>query len=234
MGQEHPLGTQGLPRQKEETSPQGTQEHPLGTQEHPLGTQEHPLGTQGLPQRKEETSLQGTQEHPRQKEETSPQGNQEHPRQREETSPQGTQEHPLGFQEHPLGTQGLPQQKEETSPQGTQDYPRQKEETSTQMKHLQQEEPPLLSENLLIGNRQLLQITQQHGRLQLPQIQQRFLPANVLMRVAALSTMVGANVLTSRRTSTGGGSPQSLTSQQGMFQASVAMQELPSKSVASA
>merc|ERR1712037_905537 len=146
MGQEHPLGTQGLPRQKEETSPQGTQEHPLGTQEHPLGTQEHPLGTQGLPQQKEETSLQGTQEHPRQK-----------------------------------------------------------EETSTQMKHLQQEEPPLLSENLLIGNRQLLQITQQHGRLQLPQIQQRFLPANVLMRVAALSTMVGANVLTSRRTSTGGG-----------------------------
>merc|ERR1712200_102830 len=105
-------------------------------------------------------------------EETSPQGTQEHPRQKEETSPQGTQE-------HPLGTQGLPQQKEETSPQGTQEHPRQKEETSPQMKHLQQEEPPLLSENQLIGNRQLLQITQQHGRLQLPQIQQRFLPANV-------------------------------------------------------
>merc|ERR1712088_151271 len=175
------------------------------------------------------TSPQGTQEHPRQKEETSPQGTQEHPRQKEETSPQGTQEHPLGTQEHPRqkeetspqGNQEHPRQREETSPQGTQEHPRQKEETSPQMKHLQQEEPPLLSENQLIGNRQLLQITQQHGRLQLPQIQQRFLPANVLMRVAALSTMVGANVLTSPRTSTGGGSPQSLTSQQGMFQASV-------------
>merc|ERR1712037_485300 len=125
---------------------------------------------------------------------------------------------PLGTQDYPLGTQGLPQQKEETSQQGTQEHPRQKEETSPQMKHIQQEEPPLLSENQPIGNRQM------------PQIQQRFLPANVLMRVAALSTMVGANVLTSRRTSTGGGSPQSLTSQQVMFQESVAMQELPSKS----
>merc|ERR1712010_302002 len=134
----------------------------------------------------------------------------------------------------PQGTQEHPRQKEETSPQGTQEHPRQKEEILPQMKHIQQEEPPLLSGNQPIGNRQLLQITQQHGRLQLPQIQQRFLPANVLMRVAALSTMVGANVLTSPRTSTGGGSPQSLTSQQGMFQASVAMQELPSKSAASA
>merc|ERR1712200_313313 len=179
-----------------------------------MGEETSPQGTQEHPRQKEETSPQGTQEHPlgtqglpQQKEETSPQGTQGLPRQKEETSPQGTQEHPLGTQEHPLGTQGL----------------------SPQMKHLQQEEPPLLSENQLIGNRQLLQITQQHGRLQLPQIQQRFLPANVLMRVAALSTMVGANVLTSRRMSTGGDSPQSLTSQQGMFQASVAMQELPSK-----
>merc|ERR1712088_940604 len=113
------------------------------------------------------TSPQGTQEHPRQKEETSPQEDQEHPRQKEETSPQGTQEHPLGTQEHP-------RQKEETSPQGTQEHPRQKEETSPQMKHIQ-EEPPLLSENQPIGNRQM------------PQIQQRFLLANVLMRVAALS-----------------------------------------------
>merc|ERR1712037_107894 len=122
---------------------------------------------------------------------TSPQEDQEHPRQKEETSPQGTQEHP--------------RQKEETSPQGTQEHPRQKEETSPHMEHLQQEAHPLLSENQPIGNQQLLLITQQHGRLQLPQIQQRFLPANVLMRVAALSTMVGANVLTSPRTSTGGG-----------------------------
>merc|ERR1711971_389242 len=44
----------------------------------------------------------------------------------------------------------------------------------------------------------------QQDRAQLRQIPQHFHPANVWTRVAALSTMVGANALTSRRTSTVG------------------------------
>merc|ERR1711971_264783 len=62
----------------------------------------------------------------------------------------------------------------------------------------QQEEIQLLS-----GNPQLVEIPQ-HGRAQRRQIPQHFLPANVWTRVAALSTTVGANALTSQRTSTGG------------------------------
>merc|ERR1712192_134159 len=80
-----------------------------------------------------------------------------------------------------------------------------------------------LEENqLLAGNQQLVETSQleenqrlagspqqvknsQQGRAQLRQIPQHFHPVNVWTRVAALSTTVGANVLISRRTSTGGG-----------------------------
>merc|ERR1712037_245252 len=113
------------------------------------------------------------------------------------------QEHPP---DHPL--EHLPQ---ETSPQ---EGPPVQEETSPQ-EHPQetsQQEHPLQGETSLlvelprqkeivqtVGNQQLLQITQQHGRAQPRQIQQRFLPANASTRVAVLSTTVGANVLTSLR-----------------------------------
>merc|ERR1711936_1561720 len=69
----------------------------------------------------------------------------------------------------------------------------------------QQEETSRLEEiPQLAGSPQLAEIPQ-HGRAQLRQIQQHSLPANASTRVAALSTTVGANALTSRRTSTGGG-----------------------------
>merc|ERR1712222_246434 len=71
-------------------------------------------------------------------------------------------------------------------------------EISQQEEISQLEEVPRLS-----GNPQLAEIPQQ-GRAQLRQIQQHSLPANASTRVAALSTTVGANALTSRRTSTGG------------------------------
>merc|ERR1712037_879276 len=119
--------------------------------------------------------------------------------QQEETSQQEhPPEHPL---EHPL---------QETSPQEHQQL-----EEPSQQEHPQetsQQEHPLQGETSLlvelprqmeiiqtVGNRQLLQITQQHGRAQPRQIQQRFLPANASTRVAVLSTTVGANVSTSLR-----------------------------------
>merc|ERR1712181_53392 len=55
----------------------------------------------------------------------------------------------------------------------------------------------------LAGSQQPVEIPQQ-GKAQQRQTPQHFQPANVWTRVAALSTTVGANVLTSRRTSTGG------------------------------
>merc|ERR1712212_160041 len=85
----------------------------------------------------------------------------------------------------------------------------------------------------IVGNPQLLQIPH-HGRAQPRQIQQHFHPANASMRVAVPSTTVGANVSTSRRTSTGGCSPPSSTSLQGTCQASAAMHGSPSKNAASA
>merc|ERR1719430_1456819 len=112
---------------------------------------------------------------------------QEHQQPPEETS---QQEHAqVHLQEH--------QQPEETSQQEhPQDHPL-LEETS------QLVEIPRQKEIIQMNGNQRLQ--QQHGRAQPRQIQQHFLPANASMKVAALSTTVGANVLTSPRTSTGGG-----------------------------
>merc|ERR1712037_562300 len=146
----------------------------------------------------------------------------------EHQQPEGTsqqahpQEHPPDHPlEHPLqetSPQEGPPVQGETSPQEHQ----QLEETSqqahpqetSQQEH--QQEHPLQGETSLlveiprqketiqtVGKQQLLQITQQPH-----QIQRRFLPANASTRVAALSTTVGANVLTSLRslrTSTGKG-----------------------------
>merc|ERR1719234_1751716 len=74
-----------------------------------------------------------------------------------------------------------------------------------QVETLQLEEIPLLA-----GSQQQVETLQleeipQHGRAQQRQIPQHFHPANVWTRVAAQNTTVGANALTSRRTSTGGG-----------------------------
>merc|ERR1719250_346320 len=136
-----------------------------------------------------------------------------------ETSQQ--EKHPL--QVHPQEHQQLEETSQQKHPQVHPQEHQQPEETS-QQEHQQPEETsqqehpqnhPLLEETSQLveiprqkeiiqtnGNQRLLQ---QHGRAQPRQIQQHFLPANASTRVAALSTTVGANVLTSPRTSTGGG-----------------------------
>merc|ERR1712233_147077 len=77
----------------------------------------------------------------------------------------------------PLEETSQPQQEEHRSPEETSQP--QLAEISRQKENIQ-----------AIGNRQLLQTTQQHGRAQPRQIQRRSPPANASTRDAALSTTV--------------------------------------------